>query len=452
MNKKENKLNNNIISKCIKITLKKCLNYDIKAMKKLIRDFNYNSCKCANKAMTMWYLYTLKILDMKKKDKSFNLKEYEQANYGKTYRNVIVATMKEIFPEANTSNLDTLHQQLIMATWNRIKKDVLNYRANIPCYKLNTPYYFKNTNYKLRNNGGWFVDLAFFSKKGLADHNLKVGHKFEFEIDKMDNNKKSTITKIINGEYKQGSAQISISKKGKIELIISFSFNKEVEELNKNKILGIDLGLVNIVTMSIFDVNKEDWDYLGYNDRIISAKEVNDYRKKCCNIRRQLSISSKIAGNGRVGHGYKTRMKRLEQIKDKEHNFADLYNHKVSKYVVELAEKNKCATIQMEDLSGATKEVNDTFLKSWSFYDLQQKIIYKAKEKGINVVKINPRYTSKRCSKCGCIHEDNRDCKNNQSKFECKICGYKENADINASKNISIPHIDTIIKETEILK
>ena len=129
-----------------------------------------------------------------------------------------------------------------------------------------------------------------------------------------------------------------------------------------------------------------------------------------------------------------------------------LYNHKVSKYVVELAEKNKCATIQMEDLSGATKEVNDTFLKSWSFCDLQQKIIYKAKEKGINVIKINPQYTSKRCSKCGCIHEDNRDCKNNQSKFECKICGYKENADINASKNISIPHIDTIIKETEILK
>lgn len=440
------------INKCIKITLKKCLNYDMKDMKKLIRDFNYNSCKCANKAMTMYYLHTLEILDMKKQDKSFNLKEYEYATYGKSYRAVIDGTIKEIFPEANTSNLGTLHQQLVMATWNRIKKDVLNYRANIPCYKLNTPYYFKNNCYKLRNNGGWFIDLAFFSKKGLTDHNLKVGHKFEFEIDKLDGNKKATITKIINGEYKQGSAQISISKKGKIELIISFGFTKDVKELDKNKVLGIDLGITNVATLSVYDINKENWDKTSYKDTLLSGKELIAFRQKMFNMRKQIGISSKVAGKGRIGHGYKTKMITLEKIRDKEKNFADLYNHKISKYIIDFAEKYNCATIQMEDLSGATKDVTEILLKNWSYFDLQSKIEYKAKERGIEVIKVNPKYTSKRCSRCGCIHEDNRDCKNDQAKFECKICGHKENADINASKNISIPYIDEIIKNTEILK
>lgn len=452
MKKKKNKDNSKIINKCVVIILKECLNYDIKDIRKIIRDFNYQSCKAANKGMAMKYFHELDMMNRKNEDKNFDRKVYEVATYGKQYGSVIADEMKVIFPEANTMNISTLRQQLVDGNWNTNAKDILSCKANIPNYKITTPYYIHNKNYKLRNNGGWFVDLAFFSITGQAKYGFKKGHKFEFKIDKLDNSKKTILTRIINGEYKQGSAQISLTDKGKIKLAISFSFDrKDTPPLNKDKILGVDLGITNIATMSIFDVSKEDWDYLRYNDRILSGKEVIAYRQKCYNLRRQLSISTKVAGKGRIGHGRKCRMKPLERIRNKEHNFADLYNHKVSKYIVELAEKNECATIQMEDLSKATKDINEMFLKSWSYYDLQQKIIYKAKEKGINVIKVNPKYTSKRCSKCGCIHEDNRDCKNNQAKFECKICGYKENADINASKNISIPHIDTIIDNTEIL-
>src|SRR5699024_1706225 len=108
------------------------------------------------------------------------------------------------------------------------------------------------------NHNGYFVDIAFFNKEGLKKYGYKTGHKFEFQIDKIDNNKKTTINKIINGEYKQGSAQISISKKGKIELIISFGFEKNIEnKLNKNKILGVDLGIVNTATMIAYDSEKD---------------------------------------------------------------------------------------------------------------------------------------------------------------------------------------------------
>ena len=165
-----------------------------------------------------------------------------------------------------------------------------------------------------------------------------------------------------------------------------------------------------------------------------------------------MSISSKWAGEGRTGHGYKCKMKPVNKVRNKVANFADTYNHKVSKYIIDFAVKNNCGIIQMEDLTKATANTREKLLKDWSYYDLQSKIEYKAKEQGIEVIKIDPKYTSKRCSKCGCIHLENRDCKNDQSNFTCKVCGHHENADINASKNISLPNIEQIIKDTEIQK
>ena len=442
------------INKCIRVTLIKCLNEDMKKIKQIIRDLNYMSCKAANKAIRMWHDHTRDMMDMKSVDKSFNIAQYEKETFGKSYRNVIEGEMKLLMPIANTSNIGTLHQQLVQNDWKRLKKDVLNYRVSLPTYKLNTPYYIKNNNYKLRNHNGYFVSIAFYNKQELSEIGLKVGHKYEFQIDKLDCNKKATINKLISGEYKQGSCQISISKKGKIELIVSFEFDKNIEEksiLNSNRTLGIDLGVVNVATMSIFDSDKGDWDLISFRDRVIDGKELIAFRQKYYNLRRDMSIASKVVGDGRVGHGYKCRMKPVNKVRDKVANFADTYNHKVSRYIVDLAAKYNCGVIQMEDLSKATSNTRERMLKDWSYYDLQNKIEYKAKELGIDVIYINPKYTSKRCSKCGCIHEENRDGKKDQAKFECKVCGYKDNADINASKNISIPNIDKIIEDTEIL-
>ena len=53
--------------------------------------------------------------------------------------------------------------------------------------------------------------------------------------------------------------------------------------------------------------------------------------------------------------------------------------------------------------------------------------------KSNNTIKVDPRYTSQTCTSCGLIDKNNR---KTQSKFECLGCGYKLNADINASRNI----------------
>jgi putative transposase len=52
---------------------------------------------------------------------------------------------------------------------------------------------------------------------------------------------------------------------------------------------------------------------------------------------------------------------------------------------------------------------------------------------GIVVSKVQPEYTSKTCSHCGCIDDNNR---LNQEEFKCVSCGFECNADVNAAINI----------------
>ena len=76
---------------------------------------------------------------------------------------------------------------------------------------------------------------------------------------------------------------------------------------------------------------------------------------------------------------------------------------------------------------------------AWAFRRLYEYVEYKAEEYGIDVVEVNPAYTSQRCSKCGMTLEKNRP--NGDHRFECQKCGYAVHADYNASKNIAMKHV-----------
>ncbi|WP_255205973.1 transposase [Actinomadura sp. BRA 177] len=71
--------------------------------------------------------------------------------------------------------------------------------------------------------------------------------------------------------------------------------------------------------------------------------------------------------------------------------------------------------------------------KGW--HRLELALTDAARYTGTTVVKVNPAYTSQRCSACGLVTEGNRE---SQAVFRCKAegCGHAENADVNAAKNI----------------
>ena len=56
------------------------------------------------------------------------------------------------------------------------------------------------------------------------------------------------------------------------------------------------------------------------------------------------------------------------------------------------------------------------------------------------VQKINPAFTSQRCSACGHVAGENR---KSQAVFACTACRYTCNADLNAAKNIAAGHAVT---------
>ena len=69
--------------------------------------------------------------------------------------------------------------------------------------------------------------------------------------------------------------------------------------------------------------------------------------------------------------------------------------------------------------------------QAWSLF--RKRLDDKAAASGVIVVAIDPKHTSQTCSACQYHAPENRE---SQAVFVCKACGYGENADTNAAKNI----------------
>lgn len=132
----------------------------------------------------------------------------------------------------------------------------------------------------------------------------------------------------------------------------------------------------------------------------------------------------------------KRKYKKFQAIRGRERRIILDLCHKLSRKVVEWAKENRCG-IKLENLKGIRDQVVTTrsfrySLHSWSFYQLQRMIDYKAKLLGVPVTYIAPEYTSQQCSRCGRM--GNREGK----EFVCPFCGHVDHADVNAAFNIAL--------------
>ena len=96
--------------------------------------------------------------------------------------------------------------------------------------------------------------------------------------------------------------------------------------------------------------------------------------------------------------------------------------------------------IVVEDLKNVKKnskgKISKKFnnkLQRWSYPKVLEKLSHLTEEAGIYFTKINPAYTSQKCSNCGTVKKDNRKGKD----YSCSVCGLEIDADYNASINIS---------------
>lgn len=217
--------------------------------------------------------------------------------------------------------------------------------------------------------------------------------------------------------YKFGTAKL-VNKHGKYFLHIPVSY--EVEKSNISDIcnvVGIDRG-INFVVATYDSKHKSGF---------VSGRAIKQKRAHYSKLRKELQKRQTPSAR-----------RRLKAIGQRENRWMQDVNHCISKALVESNPKH--TLFVLEDLTGirnVTERVKtkDRYVSvSWSFYDLEQKLIYKAKQNQSTVIKVDPRYTSQCCPVCGHIEKSNRNKKIHL--FTCKNCGYESNDDRIGAMNL----------------
>lgn len=231
-----------------------------------------------------------------------------------------------------------------------------------------------------------------------------------------------------------------ILAKGKITMYIIYERETNVLSRDYANICAIDLGLNNIVALT----NKENT-----NTLLISGKEAKSKNKYILDrIKHLQQINMKMLKNSKKHRN----TKQINKLYEYRQNYIKTFMHKVSKMVVEYAIENKCYKIIVGELKGIKQDMD--YNKEFMQLPLQilvQMIEYKARLKGIEVVKISERYTS------GVSVLDNEEITKENYNPKRRIYrglfisnnGKKVNADINGSLNILRKYIINYIPNSE---
>ena len=195
-------------------------------------------------------------------------------------------------------------------------------------------------------------------------------------------------------------------------------FKSDDVEKQGDKIVGVDRGLYNIVSLS--------------NGFRYASNGIRKIKRKVLFLKKQLQAKNTPSAK-----------RKLKKLSGYEKRFSLNVNHNISKQLVEMP----FDIFALEDLSGIRKQkskgkVLNKWLSNWSFWQLEQLIKYKAEAKGKSVVEVDARYTSQKCSNCSQIEKKSR----KGAHYECARCGYREHADVNAAKNIRNNLISTAAK------
>jgi putative transposase len=198
---------------------------------------------------------------------------------------------------------------------------------------------------------------------------------------------------------------------------LAISFRKITKPANCTGMLGIDRNLNNV---TIADTN---------------GKTIIHYLTKATIIRRRVR---------QARQGFKRNDARVRKIVygkygRLEKNRVGWIFHNTSASIVKHAKEGHHA-ITMENIKGIRKLYRKgnrqgssyrATMNSWSYYELQRQIRYKAAWEGMPIILVNPRGTSAKCSKCGnhMFPEENR-------QLHCSSCKTNVDRDVNAARNI----------------
>ena len=227
---------------------------------------------------------------------------------------------------------------------------------------------------------------------------------------------------------------------------------------NESEILGLDVGITDLITLSNGSVYGANSAELFYN---LSDNLVNKNRSRLFSYKQKLEkrivieqdqskksiLEQKLRNLEENNLGFKKRSSKIGKYKSR---IASHINCELNKMVKE----EDIQEIVREDLNWSSKKKNVSRKQrnrfaTWSKGVLLERLSVKLAERGIKETIVNPAYTSQVC--CKCNHLGNRKGK----EFKCLNCSISIDADFNASINIkerkfiSEINIDTPYKEVK---
>ena len=366
--------------------------------------------------------------DVKNKKKDF----LQCSKQNSTYQ-LVSKEFKQYIPSDILANLN----QKIQENYNNNQKKIESGERALSTYKkgMEIPFSIReNKRLKLfiKEEGiylKWFKEILFRLEFGKDASNNRCIVERLIESDKQQKKK--------GEDYVANNSSIKLVKNGRntrIFLLLSIDIPAKKQVLDKDVVLGVDLGIKCPLYLAInkndnFKMQIGDIEHF-HNQRTMFQKRFKSLQKLMCT---------------QGGHGRKKKLEPLEKLKEKERNWVHTQNHVYSREVIKQALKQNAGTIHMESLKdfgkgkdGYVKDEYKYLLRYWSYYELQSMIEYKAKLEGIEVKYIDPAYTSQTCSYCG-----ERGERKKQEEFvctnpQCKRRGEKINADFNAARNIAM--------------
>lgn len=245
------------------------------------------------------------------------------------------------------------------------------------------------------------------------------------------------------GQYQTGklkgkkptSAQLCKHRDGNYYIHIQVK-DTPPEPIKSKRVIGVDLGRTDIAVTS----EGQKW----------SGKEITAVRDRYARTRASLQA--------KASKGTRSTRRRcrniLKRLSGRERRYQAHQNHVISKTIIQQALVSN-AIVAIEDLTGIRERTNQMprskterrRSNSWAFYQLRQFLTYKGIGAGVEVIAINPRYTSQTCHKCLHIHPTRGESYRSGKSFKCGNCGWHGDADLNGA--VMIQNLGAAVNQPE---
>ena len=231
--------------------------------------------------------------------------------------------------------------------------------------------------------------------------------------------------KNINGKIKN----VTISKEptGKYYVSILYEMYEKLPTPNPQNIVGIDLGIKKLLTLS---------SGITYDNN----KYIDKYQKRIKRKQRELSRKEKGSKN------YYKCKKELAILYSKLANARKYYTHKITKSITDEYDIITCEKLKTKEMIIKGKNTKlSSKLNDATFSEIIRQLLYKSKYKGKKFYQINTYYPSSQiCNRCN--NQDRKYKDLTEREYNCPKCGEKIDRDLNASINIMFEGLKLYMK------